>query len=118
MAEFITIALVRTKKSVAYFPKTAFILLTAFILYRMNHVGAYLKIAHCAVCCHLLAAVAYMSVRWEIPILVEQQLSFDCPRLVYQVLVGSRAAFPELWMMFMRVNGRGYFSREELGELI
>lgn len=113
--EFYGLIFVRTQKSIAYFPKIAFVLIVGFLIYRMNHVYPFMNAAAYVVICFAVSAMAYASIQWEKKVYFSEGPSFLSPRMMYQPVFSQYSpSFPELWGTFYPVEPQGYFTEEEL----
>ena len=87
--------MVRTKSSIAYFPKLSIGLVVPFIIYRMNHVYPFMNTAMVILISYLFALMGFTIVFLEMKVYRNQGPNFHSPRLMYHPLFSSRPpAFP------------------------
>lgn len=115
LIEYFTLIMVRTKRSIAYFPKIIFLLVVSLIIYRQNHFYPFLRISMQVVNFFTVAALAFTVFSWEKPTFMHEGPTPRRPRLMYHpVFTQHPSPFPELWTMFMILEPAGFFTPEEL----
>ena len=116
--EFFGLIFVRTKRSIAFFPKGIMGLFVALLVYQRNHFCPFTTTATCAAM-FFAGALATLCVKeWELPVFRDEGPSLRQPRLMYQpVFSRNSPLFPAVWTMFYPVEPRGYFTAEETAAL-
>lgn len=115
--EFFALLFVRTKRSVAYYPRFIAGFLISFLLYRYNYFYGFMNLAYNAMSQFCFMMMCLSILKWEYPSF-NNGPSMESPRLVYQMIFNERrSGLPEIWSLFYPVEGRGYFTDREMSRI-
>lgn len=116
MLEFFSLIFLRSKRSIAYFPRFIGGAVVMFILYRLNHFYGFLGWAFMALLFWGISLMLFVVGCFEHSAFysLSRPPTYDSPRLTYQPLLRSTSISPELWTIFYPVASAAHFTSREM----
>jgi hypothetical protein len=119
MLEFFSLVFLRSKRSIAYFPRAVACSVLLFMLYRLNHFYGFLVWAFLALLFFTVALMCAVIGYFEYSAFysLSRPPTYDAPRLTYQALLRSTTTSPELWTIFYPTHSATEFNAREMQQV-